>query len=67
MSPFPRHSYRGACWQSAYNIRVARATLWVPLAWDALMLSQLPYVGFFFVPLEAVVASMLLRRFSGLA
>jgi hypothetical protein len=44
-----------------------RATLWVPLAWDALILSQLPYLGFFFIPLEAAVASALLRRLTGLA
>lgn len=48
-------------------VRVSRAArfsavLWVPLAWNFLLLSQLPYLGFFFIPLEALIAALMLRR-----
>jgi hypothetical protein len=35
--------------------------VWAALPWNTLMLSQLPYLGFFFIPLEIVASAAILR------
>lgn len=41
--------------------------LWVPLAWNTLMISQFSLVGFLLIPLEVAAATWLLRKRVGLA
>lgn len=48
------------------SLRLA-SVLWTPLVWDTLLLSQLPYLGFFFVPVEALGAALLLRKRAALS
>jgi hypothetical protein len=43
------------------------SVLWTPLVWDALLLSQFPYYGFLFVPIESLGAALFLRRRAGLS
>lgn len=37
-------------------------TLWVPLAWNTLMISQYSFVGFLLIPLEVLAATLVLRK-----
>jgi hypothetical protein len=38
---------------------------WALVPWNSLLLSQIAYVGFFFIPLEIVASTMVLRSRAG--
>jgi hypothetical protein len=40
----------------------AEAAIWAILPWNSLLLSQLPYVGYLFLPIEVLASILLLRR-----
>ncbi len=39
----------------------SRASLWAILPWNSVLLSQLPYIGYMFIPIEILVSALLLR------
>ncbi len=39
---------------------------WALLPWNSLLLSQIAYFGFFFIPLEIIASAMILRSRAGL-
>ena len=45
--------------------RIAGAA-WALLPWNSLLLSQIAYFGFFFIPLEIIASALILRRRAGL-
>lgn len=54
-------------WLGLGALRVDRSrrlagVLWVPLAWNTLMISQYSLVGLLFIPLEILVAVLILRK-----
>ncbi len=42
--------------------RRGEGAAWAILPWNSVLLSQLTYVGYFFIPLEVLASSLLLRR-----
>lgn len=42
--------------------RRSDAAVWAIIPWNGLLLSQLGYVGYFFIPLEVLASALLLRR-----
>jgi hypothetical protein len=53
--------------RKAFPGRRMAGAVWAALPWNSLLLSQIAYIGFFFIPLEIIASAVILRRRAGVA
>jgi hypothetical protein len=48
--------------RKAFPGRRIAGAVWAALPWNSLLLSQIAYIGFFFIPLEIIASAVILRK-----